>query len=82
MIAINANSLKIQKRILFLEFHGSDKWVPLRKETGEFLLSLFSGINTMKNFVNMKQKQIVLEETIKSTTKPKRELTRYADTNF
>ena len=54
----------------------------MRKETGEFLLSLFSGINTMKNFVNMKQKQIVLEETIKSTTKPKRELTRYADTNF
>lgn len=36
----------------------------------------------MKNFVNMKQKQIVLEETIKFTTKPKRELTRYADTNF
>ena len=82
MIAINASSLKIQKRILFLEFHGSDKWVPLRKGTGEFLLSLFSGINTMKDFVNMKQKQIVLEETIKSTTKPKRELTRYADTNF
>ena len=46
----------------------------MRKETGEFLLSLLIGINTIKSLINTKKKEIVLEETIKSEIKPKNEL--------
>ena len=52
-------------------YNGNDRWVPLSKQTGEFLSvktlrDRFSGLNTMKNFVGLDKTTPSLERPVKA----------------
>ena len=48
----------LKKGVTIFELHNGDRWVPLTKETGDFLASKtlrdrFGGVITMKNFLGI-----------------------------
>ena len=69
-----------KKGVTIVEFYNSnDIWVPLTKQTGEFLAAKtlrdrFGGVNTMKNFLGLDETPPVLERSIKAATKLRRDL--------
>ena len=61
------------------EFYNGDRWVPLTKQTGEFLAAKtlrdrFGGGNAMKIFLGIDKMPPVLERFLKAATKLKSEL--------
>ena len=68
-----------KKGVTTFEFYNGDRWVPLKKQTGEFfapktLRDRFGGVNTMKNFLGVDKTLPALEKSFKAATKHKREL--------
>ena len=63
-----------KKRATFFEFYNGDKWVPLTKQTGEFLApkalrNRFGGVNAMKNVLGIDKAPPALERYFKVATK-------------
>ena len=68
-----------KKGITIFEFYNGRWWVPLTKQTGEFvspktLRDRFGGVNTMKNFLGIDETPPALEKSFKAATKLSREL--------
>ena len=63
-----------KKGATIFEFYNGDRWVPLTKQTGEFLTpknlrDRFGGVNTMKNFLGVERTPPALERSINAATK-------------
>ena len=67
------------KAAKIFEFYNGDRWVPLKKQTGEFfvpktLRDRFGGINAMKSFLGIETTLPSLERSISAARKLKSEL--------
>ena len=65
--------------VIFEFYNGNDRWVPLTKQTGEFLASKtlrykLGGLNAMKNFLGLDETPPSLERSLKAASKLKGEL--------
>ena len=63
-----------KKGATIFEFYNSDKWVPLTKQAGEFFApknfrDRFSGINAMKNVLDIDRTPRSLERSLSATSK-------------
>ena len=68
-----------KKGVTIFEFYNGDRWVPLARQTGEFLVAKtlrdrFGGIIAMKNFLGLDETPPVLERSVKAASKLKGEL--------
>ena len=68
-----------KKGITIFGFYNGDRWVPLTKQTGEFLAAKtlkdrFGGLNAMKKFLGIDKTPPVLERSFKAATKLSRDL--------
>ena len=66
------------------EFYNGDKWVPLTKQTGEFLApkilkDRFGGVNVMKIFLRVDETPPRLERSFKAATRLRSELPTYIE---
>ena len=62
--------------VIFEFYNGNDRWVPLTKQTGEFLAAKslrdrFGGVNAMKNFLGLDETPPSLERSLKAATRLK-----------
>ena len=65
--------------VIFEFYNGNDRWVPLTKQTGEFLASKtlrykLGGLNAMENFLGLDETPPSLERSLKAASKLKGEL--------
>ena len=81
--SINLDRFKLmtdpKKGATTFEFYSGDRWVPLTKQTGEFLArrtlrDRFGGVNTMKNFLGVDKTPHGLERSFRAPTKLESEL--------
>ena len=68
-----------KKGTTIFEFYNGDRWVPLTKQTGDFLAprslrDRFGGVNTIKTFLGVDKTPPSLERSFKAATKFKGEL--------
>ena len=68
-----------KKGVTIFEFYNGDRWVPLTKQTGNFLApktlrDRFGVVNTMKNFLGIDKTPPALERSFKDATKLKDDL--------
>ena len=68
-----------KKGVTIFEFYNGDRWVPLTKQTGDFLASKtlrdgLDGLNAMKKCLGIDKTPPVLERSLRATTKLKGEL--------
>ena len=69
-----------KKGVIIFEFYNSNhRWVPLTKQTSEFLTAKtlrdrFGGVKTMKKFLGLDETPPVLERSIEAVTKLRRDL--------
>ena len=68
-----------KKGAAVFEFYNGDKWIPLTKQTGNFLArkalrDRFGGVNVMTNFLGIDETPPLLERSFKIGTKLRREL--------
>ena len=66
-----------KKEATIFEFYNSDRWVPIIKQTGEFLAAKtlrdrFGGVNAMKKFLAINKTSSSLERSLKAATKLKK----------
>ena len=65
--------------MIFEFYKGNNRWVPLTKQTGEFLAAKtlrdrLGGVNAMKKFLGTDKMPTVLERSLRATTKLKTEV--------
>ena len=69
----------LKKGVTIFEFYNGDRWVPLTKQTGNFLAvktlrDRLGGLNTIKSFLGIDKTPPALKRFFKAATKLSREL--------